>query len=302
MFSVFGWFRVEDKEVTSMDRQGNSFQILASGSSGNATVLQHGETNVLLDMGISLTRTKKALRELGLGIEDLDGVVITHEHSDHIKGLEMLVKYHPEVVLYASKGTQAKVPRAAQVKTIERGRSFEIGSLSCHPYATQHDANEPLGFRFEGEDGARLGWATDLGYWDDETAEHLEDCHVVMIEANHDPDMLWKGPYPSFLKRRVSSRLGHLSNVQAMWLLDRIASPSLQRVILGHLSEKNNDTHLALRTVSKALSNANIPISVAERKSAGPELAWEPGEFSHSGHTERVKDEDATEQLQASLF
>lgn len=288
-----------------MNKQGNSFQILASGSSGNATVLQHGETNVLLDMGISLTRVKKALRELGLGFEDIDGVVLTHEHSDHIKGLEMLVKYHPDVVLYASKGTQAKVPKNARVKTIARGKSFEIGALTCHPYETQHDANEPLGFRFEGEDGAKLGWATDLGYWNDETVEHLEGCNVVMIEANHDPDMLWKGPYPSFLKRRVASRLGHLSNVQAMWLLDRIASPSLQRVILGHLSEKNNDVNLALSTVSKALSNANIPISVAERKSAGPELAWERGEnpgFSRRDRLATKEREDRAEQLQATLF
>ncbi len=288
-----------------MNKQGNSFQILASGSSGNATVLQHGETNVLLDMGISLTRVKKALRELGLGFEDIDGVVLTHEHSDHIKGLEMLVKYHPDVVLYTSKGTQAKVPKNARVKTIARGKSFEIGALTCHPYETQHDANEPLGFRFEGEDGAKLGWATDLGYWNDETVEHLEDCNVVMIEANHDPDMLWKGPYPSFLKRRVASRLGHLSNVQAMWLLDRIASPSLQRVILGHLSEKNNDVNLALSTVSKALSNANIPISVAERKSAGPELAWERGEnpgFSGRDRLATKEREERAEQLQATLF
>ena len=264
----------DDREVEKMSHIGNSFQILASGSSGNATVIQHGDTRLLLDMGISLRRTKKALGELGLEISDLDAVVLTHEHSDHVKGLEMLVKYHPDVLLYASKGTQSKVPRNARVRTIERGSSFAIGSLTCHPYATLHDAAEPLGFRFEGSDGAKLGWATDLGYWDDETAEHLEGCDVVMIEANHDPDMLWRGPYPSFLKRRVSGRMGHLSNVQAMWLLDRVATPSLQRVVLGHLSEKNNDPRLALDTVSRALSNAAIPISVAERKSAGPVHEW----------------------------
>lgn len=248
----------------------HTLRLLASGSSGNATIIQHQGTVLLLDAGISLKRLKKGLQELGLGVGDVDGVLLTHEHSDHIKGVEMLVKYFPDVALYASAGTRQKLPARANFNLLSRGDAVSIGSLTCHAYATQHDANEPLGFRFEGSDGLSVGWATDLGEWDEETVEHLMGCQVMMIEANHDREMLRHGPYPGFLKRRVGGARGHLSNLQAMRLLERVAGPQLERVLLGHLSEKNNKPGLALAHVGTVLEGSDVALSVAERKSASP--------------------------------
>lgn len=243
-----------------------NIQILASGSSGNAAILHDGETTILLDAGISMRRTRYGLESLGLGFDDLDAILITHEHSDHIKGLSMIRKHHRHIPVYTSIGTCAALELSGDIRFIKARKAFEVGGWTCRPYKVSHDASEPLGFRFETSEGVHVGWATDLGYWDDEVAEHLDGCHMLMLEANHDPDMLQRGPYPYFLKRRVSSRRGHLSNIQARWLLDEVADVHLEQVILGHLSEKNNDPELAASVLSEPVKGSDVRVLVAERK------------------------------------
>lgn len=244
----------------------NKFQILASSSSGNAAIIEHGDTTILLDAGLSMRKIRLALQARGKSVDDLDAVLLTHEHSDHIKGVKMLVKYFPDLPIFASKGTLTKVDDGANVTVIKRGVSFDIGSLSCHPYRIQHDAKEPLSFRFDGDDGVALGWATDLGFWDDETVEHLSGCQTLVVESNHDPEMLKAGPYPAFLKRRVGGSYGHLSNVQARWLVDRVTHPGLEHVVLGHLSDKNNDPKLAFEMMQEVLRGADTELVVANLK------------------------------------
>ncbi len=252
-------------------------RILASGSSGNAAILSHDDTHLLLDAGISLRRMRQALEQVGLSVDDLAGVVLTHEHSDHTKGLKMLTKYFPETPMWASEGTRRGVSAiAGDWRTLTRGTPVDIGTLTFYPYRAHHDAEEPLGFRIEGRDGTSVGWATDMGRWDEETVEHLAGVQYALIEANHDPDMLRDGPYPAFLKRRVSGIKGHLSNHQARDLLAEIASSSLERVILGHLSEKNNDPDLAARTVRAALVGAEVAVEAAARKTPGAVHALTP--------------------------
>ena len=253
-------------------------QILASGSSGNATIVRDGETVVLLDAGISMRRIRLGLESMGLVYEDVDAIVLTHEHSDHVSGLKMIRKYYNHIPILASAGTGDAIGLSTCARAVRAGETFEVGSLTFHPYTVSHDAREPLGYRFESSGGMIAGWATDLGEWSEEVAEHLEGCDMVMIEANHDIKMLARGPYPAFLKRRVASRMGHLSNVQARALLERVASPRLSVVALGHLSGSNNTAEVAQTTVGEALRGASIHLAGAPRKEAS-RLIELPGDY-----------------------
>jgi phosphoribosyl 1,2-cyclic phosphodiesterase len=253
-------------------------QILASGSSGNATIVRDGESVVLLDAGISMRRIRLGLESMGLAYDDVDAVVLTHDHSDHVSGLKMIRKHHGRIPILASRGTADAIGLGRGARTVRAGEAFEVGGLTFHPYPVSHDASEPLGYRFESSGGVTVGWATDLGEWNEQVAEHLEGCDMVMIEANHDVRMLARGPYPAFLKRRVASRLGHLSNAQARALLDRVASPRLSVVALGHLSGSNNTPEAAAATVGEALRGASVHLTVAPRKSASRLLEL-PGDY-----------------------
>lgn len=249
------------------------FVSLASGSSGNCTFLGTDTANILIDCGISAKRIDEGLRALGLCVDKIDAVFLTHEHTDHIKGLKRLMSAY-RIPVYASEGTLRSLAGALKDEYFNYGgrelmnplradSPTRIGSLSVLPFAISHDAAQPFGYRMEGSEALsafsgeeEAGYrhfctavATDMGYYDDSVRDHLLGLDAALIEANHDRGMLANGPYPMYLKRRIMSREGHLSNNSCGRLLSEIAGPSLKQVLLGHLSRDNNTPKIALDTV-----------------------------------------------------
>ena len=253
------------------------FQSFASGSSGNCHFVASEATKLLVDAGISRKRTSEALAERGLTLADIDGILITHEHSDHILGLAMLEKA-TDIPIYASAGTIRALRRMPPLAHIPEERfhpvkadeAFVVKDVSVMPFAISHDAAEPLAFsvRFGGQ---KVSVCTDLGVYTAYTAEHLRHSDVMLLEANHDIRMLQMGRYPYPLKQRILGERGHLSNDASAKLLLEVLNSHLQAVFLGHLSQENNLPELAYETVRLELKAsgdkeaAKLPLYVAER-------------------------------------
>ena len=266
--------------AANSERDVYQVRMLASGSSGNAIFVRIGSVKLLVDVGISRRRITNALREIGQDLDTIDAVILTHEHVDHVNALRKIRQKCPEIPIYSTTGTARGCWRRKRWRyrhhTIEAGVPFEIGGVEITPFAISHDALEPVGFRIETERFA-VGIATDLGCSSDEVERALRDCHVLIVEANHDVEMLWNGPYPRHLKHRVVSNRGHLSNEQARELLDRVAGPRLQQVILGHMSEKNNTAAKVMQAVGTSFIHApEVDVVVAERKTPSPLMSFEP--------------------------
>lgn len=254
----------------------------ASGSSGNCTFLSTGQENILVDCGLSLKRIKECLECFSLGVEDLDAVLLTHEHADHIKGLKRLLSGYG-IPVYCSAGTWNSLPlvtkdeyyRYAGAEFFREAvpdREFYIGNILVHPFHTYHDTAGPLGFRFGLEQeiyGRDIDVAvlTDCGVYDDYITRQLKELDAVLLEANHDTEMLMNGPYPMFLKRRILSDLGHSSNAGCADLLNRIWSPRMKNVLLAHLSEENNTPETAYQYVSEHFCHPETQLSVAPKES-----------------------------------
>lgn len=254
-------------------------RMLSSGSSGNAIFVRMGETRLLIDAGISRRRIAEALSEMGEDINNLNAVVITHEHSDHISGLHMLCKTNPELAVYTTRGTANAWKRKRKwelpCEFITSGSAFNIGDARLMPFTTSHDVQESVGLRLEYK-GFAVGIATDLGRQSSMVSRALEGCQALVLEANHDLEMLWNGPYPLHLKHRVVSSKGHLSNEQMRDLLGELAGPHLQQVILAHLSEQNNSPQAALQALGTSLARApRARVLVAERKDPSPLMNFE---------------------------
>ncbi|KUG03389.1 zn-dependent hydrolase yycJ/walJ [hydrocarbon metagenome] len=229
--------------------------ILASGSTGNAAVFKFGDTTILLDAGISARRIERGLAEVGVRTGDLDGVLLTHEHNDHIKGLDVLIRRH-HIPVYTRSGTWQKLPcrhgfPAECCQEIED--EFSIRNVGIAAFDISHDAADAVGFSFCYQ-GKKVVMATDLGVVTAKVEKEMEYADAVVLEANHDLDMLENGPYPYFLKQRIKSSSGHLSNVNAGRLLSRINYREGMRVFLAHLSRHNNHPDLAESTVQKFLT------------------------------------------------
>ena len=241
---------------------------LASGSSGNSILVSHGGTHLLVDCGISCLRIKKALAALGLSAADLSGILITHEHSDHICGLETLFKqFH--IPVYCSAGTARQL--AYRIAFLEEvlhpfapGDRFVLGEISVSAFATSHDAADSVGYTFTA-DGRKAAIVTDLGVVTSVVEQAIQGSHLMVVESNHDPDWVRDGPYPFYLKQRVLGQQGHLSNADCAALCKRIGA---QKVILAHLSAENNSPSLALRTVREALGE-RVTVAVAPRSETG---------------------------------
>ncbi len=249
----------------------------ASGSTGNCSLVSEGKANILIDAGISMRRTVAALAQLGLTPQDLCGVLITHEHSDHISGLSMLIKHHG-LSVFAPKPlcevlSRMKPDIKQNLEYMPEDDKFDLGGVAVSCFRTMHDAGYSVGYRFEGE--SVLGFATDTGSINDELIAGLEGADTALIEANHDISMLKNGAYPYFLKRRILAPTGHLSNDDSGILAEYLAKHGTENIILGHLSRDNNTPDLALKTVSAAVSVKNVQISVAP---ANNMLAVEVGE------------------------
>jgi len=241
---------------------GITVSVLASGSRGNCAVVESSRTKVLVDIGISCRETFKRMRELGQDPRSLTAVVITHEHSDHVSGLATLARKLriPIFMTGATHQAWAKSNRDEEGKTrpLDRlevfaaGRSFQIGDLAVTPFTIPHDAADPVGFTFRAE-GIKIGFATDLGYLPASVCDHLRGCDVMLMESNHDLEMLRVGPYPWSVKQRVMSRVGHLSNDALAEFFRSDYDGGAAYVVLAHLSEHNNHPELARRAAEAAL-------------------------------------------------
>ncbi len=244
--------------------------VLASGSKGNAFYISDGFTSILIDAGLSAKEIKRRLKSRGLNPNDLDAILVTHEHSDHIQAVGVLSR-QLKLPIYLSRKIEKKVSigrSVYEIRTFNSGSTFQINNLAVHPFAVSHDAADPVGFTI-GQNGSRIGLATDLGTVTPHVKENLKHCHLLILEANHDPDMLKNGPYPWHLKRRIQSRSGHLSNGQSKRLLMELQHKGLEHVILAHLSETNNAPKKVLDEISKALTRCKPRLSVASQHRCG---------------------------------
>jgi phosphoribosyl 1,2-cyclic phosphodiesterase len=238
---------------------------LGSGSAGNASLVQHGETRLLLDCGFTAREIGRRLEQVGQDPRAIQAVLVTHEHTDHVRGLPVFARTHG-IPVYLTARTAPAVrlgPRGKVARCEVRPRQpFRIGDLEIVAFPTVHDARESVGYIFAAPDGTRLGIATDLGRVSPEAVEALAGCHLLGLEANHDPRMLMEGPYPWFLKRRIQSERGHLSNAEAADLLGRVAGPQLRHLFALHLSKTNNRPALARRALQDGLSRLGLEVPV----------------------------------------
>lgn len=243
------------------------FASLGSGSEGNALLVQQGTTLVMLDNGFGLAETESRLGRLGVTPEEVTAIVVTHEHSDHIGGVARFSRKHGTRV-WLTHGTARHVAPASLLSDayafIDPQASFQVGDLLIRPYLVPHDASEPVQFVFS--DGAsRLGVLTDTGCSTAHIEDSLTGVDALVLECNHDLDMLMAGPYPPGLKKRVSGRFGHLDNLSAAALLKRIDCSRLRHVVAAHLSKQNNRPELATGALASALSCTPDWIAVAEQ-------------------------------------
>ncbi len=233
--------------------------VLASGSSGNCTFISTGTTRILIDAGLSAKKTTERLAEIGERVEDVDAICVTHEHSDHIAGLRVLQKKHG-VAVYANAGTldgirASKKGAEVECRQFTTGSKFEIGDVTLEPFSVPHDAYEPVGFVLRSGTHA-IGLATDVGIVTNLLREKLRKCQVVVIEANHDEELVHASPRPWSLKQRILSNQGHLSNRASAELIAEIAGEGLTHLFLAHLSSDCNSPPHARYTFETVLAKA----------------------------------------------
>jgi len=250
--------------------------ILASGSKGNAIFISSGDTSLLIDAGLSGIEIERRLRSRGLDPKDLNAILVSHEHSDHIQGVGVLSRRYKLPVYINSKTQKAAVSQLGNLhdfKQFECGSMFTINDLSIHPFSISHDALDPCGFTVN-QNGTKIGIATDLGIATSMVKEHLKGCTLLILEANHDEQMLINGPYPWPVKQRIKSRTGHLSNEASKTLLNELQHDGLQHVMLAHLSETNNTPQKAVNEVGRALTRCKARLDVALQDKCGALLRF----------------------------
>jgi phosphoribosyl 1,2-cyclic phosphodiesterase len=241
-----------------------SVSLLASGSRGNSAVIASSTTRILVDAGLSCRETFKRMKAIGEDPHALSAILITHEHSDHVAGLQRLAsKLKVPVFLTeptrhawnrAMRDEEGKVPELPKLEHFAAGRSFQVGDIAVTSFTIPHDAADPVGFTFCAE-GVKIGFATDLGYIPVSVRRHLSGCQVLVLESNHDLEMLRSGPYPWPVKQRVMSRVGHLSNDALAEFFSSDYDGDAAYVVLAHLSEQNNHPEIARAAAEQALCN-----------------------------------------------
>lgn len=234
------------------------FCSLFSSSSGNATFIGSAKTGILIDAGVSTKRLKEALASRELDPSALAGIFITHEHSDHIKGMRILASTY-KIPVFASAGTMDFLEENGHVTAkfpfeVLDSKGIELGDIFVKPFRTPHDSVESYGYQISFSDGQKAAVATDTGCVNDSMREHLLGCSLVMLESNHDVGMLQNGPYPYYLKRRILSDRGHLSNEACAEFVKELVNKGTSRIFLGHLSDENNFPNLAFQTSLAALN------------------------------------------------
>ena len=242
----------------------NKLTTLFSSSSGNCSLISDGNTNILVDAGVSGSRIIKALNDVNLDICEIDGIVITHEHTDHIKGVGMLSKSY-NIPVFANEDTMSIVLTQTgdlydrNIRIIKSRVPFNIRDVEIIPFSTPHDAISPVGYTFRTDFGI-ISVATDTGHITKSMLNNMSKSDTVLIESNHDVEMLKNGKYPYPLKRRILSDVGHLSNDNAAWLATQLAIWGTKKIILGHLSEHNNTEQKAFETAKKLLEQNDIKV------------------------------------------
>ncbi len=256
-----------------------AFATLYSGSSGNSTLIRTDDTAVLVDMGGSCKRTLTALYSLGCAARDLRGVLVTHEHSDHVAGLYVFLKNY-RVPVYGSARTldylrrRELVPASAQLVPVEPHSRFRVGDIDVASFPTCHDSEDCVGYRFVLPTGKSVAVATDLGCVTDDVFESLCGCELVALESNYEDELLIGGKYPYYLKARIRSSYGHLSNAECAACAARLAQNGTKKLVLMHLSRDNNEPDVALTGCLSALENYGVPedafsVTVAPRFDVG---------------------------------
>jgi len=243
---------------------GVSVSVLASGSRGNTAIVRSSTTRLLVDAGISCRETFKRMKAAGEDPHELSAILITHEHADHVSGLAVLARKLKIPVFMtgatcqawsrAERDAKGERPEVAKLEVFPAGRRFQIGDIEVMPFTIPHDAADPVGFTFRSE-GVKIGFATDLGYVPASVRDHLRGCDLLLIESNHDVEMLRVGPYPWSVKQRVMSRVGHLSNDALAEFFASDYDGGATYVVLAHLSEQNNHPELARGAAEKALGS-----------------------------------------------
>ena len=239
------------------------FASLGSGSQGNATLVSDGETLILVDCGFPRKETERRLQRLNVAAEDIDAVIVTHEHGDHMGGVASFSR-HYKTPVYLTHGTASsgRTSGVFQQTLINAGDDFTVGKLHILAVPVPHDAREPVQFRFQAS-GRTLGLLTDLGSITPHLVEAFSGCDALLLEFNHDLDLLMQGAYPASLKRRVAGDFGHLNNTQAGELLQRLDNHRLKILVAGHLSLKNNSREHALAALAVAADHHDAEIHLA---------------------------------------
>lgn len=243
---------------------------IASGSSGNCIYIGSDNTHILVDAGISNKRIQQGLGEMGLSGDDMNGILITHEHSDHIRGLGVLSRKH-QIPIYGTRETLDKIAGSSSLGKFDKELltpicpdvDFFVGDLSVKPFKIDHDAVNPVAYRVEHE-GKSVAVATDMGHFDQYIINHLQGLDAILLESNHDVRMLETGPYPYYLKRRILGDHGHLSNENAGRLLSCVLHDRLKKIFLGHLSKENNYEELAYETVKLEIDEGDCPYGASD--------------------------------------
>lgn len=238
---------------------------IASGSSGNCIYVGSEATHLLVDVGISGKRAECGLNSLDISPRELDGILITHEHADHIAGLGVMARKY-EIPIYATQGTIEAIKNTGSLGKIDEelfveiqaDKKLTIKDIAVNPMRISHDAAEPVAYRF-GYGSQKMAVCTDLGVYNDYTVECLKGMDALLIEANHDVNMLQVGPYPYYLKQRILGDRGHLSNENSGKLLSRILHDNLKTIVLGHLSKENNLPELAYEAVRMEITLGDNP-------------------------------------------
>lgn len=242
---------------------GVSITVLASGSKGNCSIVSSSGTRLLIDAGLSCREICRRMAVSGIAPESIDAVLITHEHSDHVGGLNVLAKKFGLTVFMTEathrawvkqyKNSAGEKVKAERLETFHSGHKFHVGDIEVMPFTIPHDAVDPVGFTFHTE-GVKLGFVTDLGYMPESIKNHLKGCDGMVVESNHDLEMLRGGPYPWAVKQRVMSRVGHLSNDALAEFLSTDYDGSAAFLVLAHLSEANNHPEIARTAAERALA------------------------------------------------
>lgn len=258
---------------------------IASGSSGNCIYIGTDRSHIIVDAGISGKKVEQGLESIGLSMQEIDGILVTHEHIDHVKGLGVLARRY-DVPIYTTEGTWKAVQGMSSLGVIDKDlfhpvhahEAFAVGDLELEPLPISHDAAQPVAYiAREGEKSA--GVITDLGTYDETLVGKIQDLDILFMEANHDVRMLQTGPYPYPLKMRILGERGHLSNEASGQLLGRVLHDGVKAIVLGHLSKENNLEELAYETVRSEITlgdnpykGGDFPIYVAKRDTPGERI------------------------------